>query len=332
MNTAVEFQVMPPLTVDEYNDLHDSIKEHGVQVPITVDENNVVIDGHHRRKIASDLGVDCPQVVKAGLTDTEKRTLALSLNIDRRHLNREQKRALVERSIKADPQLSNREHARRTGADDKTVAARRSELEAGAEIPHLDYRENPQGRPQPATRRRDHTEEDFDRMREELAKEEESELPATLAHKTPYKPGHVLTMDSRATKPLITVGEDGRATSTRESYIKAMNWWRENPRAQQYTAVKETGLPTSAMSETSSALRKNGEIPKVGNSGRSPIEEFGLMATAVKNLGLSVDKLFADGVMDYIDADEMDYYMDGLRDGMKSLRKFQQLAQQISNN
>jgi len=163
-------------------------------------------------------------------------------------------------------------------------------------------------------------------------KKKEKEMPATLAHDTPYKPGHVLTLDSRGTKPLITVGEDGRATSTRESYIKALNWWRENPRAQQYEALKATGLPSGAMSETSSALRKNGEIPKVGNSGRSPIEEFGLMATAVKNLGLSVDKLFADGVMDYIDADEMDYYMDGLRDGMKSLRKFQQLAQQISNN
>lgn len=332
MNTAVEFQVMPPLTVDEYNDLHDSIKEHGVQVPITVDENSIVIDGHHRRKIASEIGIDCPTVVKAGLTDTEKRTLALSLNIDRRHLNREQKRALVERSIKADPQLSNREHARRTGANDKTVAARRADLEESAEIPHFSERVDPRtgNATQPATRRRDHTEEDFDRMREELAKEEE--MPATLAHETPYKPGHVLTMDSRATKPLITVGEDGRATSTRESYIKALNWWRENPRAQQYEALKATGLPTGAMTETSSALRKNGEIPKVSNSGRAPIEEFGLMATAVKNLGLSVDKLFADGVMDYIDADEMDYYMDGLRDGMKSLRKFQQLAQQISNN
>ena len=330
MNTAVEFQVMPPLTVDEYNDLHDSIKEHGVQVPITVDENSIVIDGHHRRKIASEIGIDCPQVVKAGLTDTEKRTLALSLNIDRRHLNREQKRALVERSIKADPQLSDREHARRTGSTHPTVANVRGRMEESGDVESFTTRADSLGRNQPATRRRDHTEEEFDRMREELAKEEE--MPATLAHETPYKPGHVLTMDSRATKPLITVGEDGRATSTRESYIKAMNWWRENPRAQQYTAVKETGLPTSAMSETSSALRKNGEIPKVSNSGRAPIEEFGLLATAVKNLGLSVDKLFADGVMDYIDADEMDYYMDGLRDGMKSLRKFQQLAQQISNN
>lgn len=160
----------------------------------------------------------------------------------------------------------------------------------------------------------------------------EKEMPATLAHKTPYKPGHVLTMDSRATKPLITVGEDGRATSTRESYIKAMSWWRENPRAQQYEAAKATGLPTSAMSETSSALRKNGEIPKVSNSGRAPIEEFGLLATAVKNLGLSVEKMLSEGTFEFIDSEGMDYYMDGLRDGMKSLRKFQQLAQQISNN
>ena len=163
-------------------------------------------------------------------------------------------------------------------------------------------------------------------------KKKEKEMLATLAHETPYKPGHVLTMDSRATKPLITVGEDGRATSTRESYIKAMDWWRENPRAQQYTAVKETGLPTSAMSETSSALRKNGEIPKVSNSGRAPIEEFGLLATAVKNLGLSVEKMLSEGTFEFIDSEGMDYYMDGLRDGMKSLRKFQQLAQQISNN
>ena len=162
--------------------------------------------------------------------------------------------------------------------------------------------------------------------------EMEEDMPATLAHKTPYKPGHVLTRDSRATKPLITVGEDGRATSTRESYIKAMNWWRENPRAQQYTAVKETGLPTSAMSETSSALRKNGEIPKVSNSGRAPIEEFGLLATAVKNLGLSVEKMLSEGTFEFIDSEGIDYYMAGLRDGMKSLRKFQQLAQQISNN
>ena len=159
--------------------------------------------------------------------------------------------------------------------------------------------------------------------------DEEKEMPATLAHKTPYKPGHELVVDRGAA---ITVGEDGRATSDRPGLASALDWWRENPRMQGYEAQKASGMPAQYINRAAAALRKNNEIPKVAHSGRSPIEEFGLMATAVKNLGLSVDKLFADGVMDYIDADEMDYYMDGLRDGMKSLRKFQQLAQQISNN
>ena len=50
----------------------------------------------------------------------------------RRHLNREQRRALIAESLKADPQLSNREHARRTGTSDKTAGDVRSGLEAGA--------------------------------------------------------------------------------------------------------------------------------------------------------------------------------------------------------
>lgn len=67
-------------------------------------------------------------------------------------ITREQKRALVAESLKAYPQLSDREHARRTGANHKTVGAVRRPLEQGGEIPQLDYRENPQGRPQPARR------------------------------------------------------------------------------------------------------------------------------------------------------------------------------------
>jgi hypothetical protein len=149
---AVLFQSMPPLSGDEYAALEQSIKDHGIQVPILVDTEGVVIDGHHRKKIADDLGVHCPRKVLYDATDTEKRTLALSLNLDRRHLSREQRRDLIAASLKADPQLSNREHARRTGASDHTVADIRDDLEEGAQITHLDKRDNPQGRPQPATK------------------------------------------------------------------------------------------------------------------------------------------------------------------------------------
>lgn len=156
MSGAVLFQSMPPLSPDEYEALASSIREHGIQVPILVDENDVVIDGHHRRKIADELGIACPRRHVVDLDDTAKRALSLSLNLDRRHLTREQRRALVAESLKADPQLSNREHARRTGVSDKTVASIRGPLADRAEIPHVSERTDSLGRQQPATKPGDH--------------------------------------------------------------------------------------------------------------------------------------------------------------------------------
>ena len=139
MTAPVLFQFLPPLSPEEYSSLEASIREHGVQVPIVLDENGVVIDGHYRQKIAQELGVHCPRTHVYDLSEAEKRTLALTLNLDRRNLTREQRRAIVEASLKADPQLSNREHARRTGVDDKTVGKARADLEATADIPQLSH-------------------------------------------------------------------------------------------------------------------------------------------------------------------------------------------------
>lgn len=129
------FQVMPRLAADEYADLESDILANGVQVPITVTEDGRIVDGHHRDEIASKHNLHCPRVTATG-SEEELRGLAFSLNLNRRHLNREQRRALIAESLRADPGLSNREHARRTGASDKTVQAVRADEEANAEIPH----------------------------------------------------------------------------------------------------------------------------------------------------------------------------------------------------
>ena len=118
----VKFQALPPLSPEEYEALEKSILANGVLVPIIVDEDGVIIDGHHRDKIAKHHNLPCPREVREAFTDNEKRSLALTLNIDRRHLTRDERRALLEESIKADPQLSDREHGRRTGTDNKTAA------------------------------------------------------------------------------------------------------------------------------------------------------------------------------------------------------------------
>ena len=54
-------------------------------------------------------------------------------------------------SLRADPGLSNREHARRTGADHKTVQAVREESESTGEIPQSETRVSGDGRVRPAS-------------------------------------------------------------------------------------------------------------------------------------------------------------------------------------
>ena len=127
MSSAVRYQVMPPLSSEEYQELHESIKAEGVLEPIHVDEEGVVIDGHHRSKIANELGIPCPVIAHDDLSESQKRSLAFTLNLKRRHLNREQRRALGLESLRLDPIASNREHSKRTGLDHKTIQSIRED-------------------------------------------------------------------------------------------------------------------------------------------------------------------------------------------------------------
>src|ERR1700739_2539866 len=105
-----KYQIMPPLTEEEEAALEKSILDNGVLVPIIVDENSDITYGPHRKKIADKHKLPCKSapVLRDNLvapvtgitTDAEKIAMALTLNLDRRHLTREQKRELLARSIK----------------------------------------------------------------------------------------------------------------------------------------------------------------------------------------------------------------------------------------
>ena len=144
------FQVMPRLSAEEFAELEASILESGVQVPISVSADGLIIDGHHRDEIARKHSLHCPRIVVEG-DEGKLRSLAFSLNLHRRHLSREQKRQVIAESLKADPKLSNVEHARRTGASDKTVNSVRGDLEGRSEIPNVEKRTDTKGRRQPAS-------------------------------------------------------------------------------------------------------------------------------------------------------------------------------------
>jgi ParB-like chromosome segregation protein Spo0J len=81
-----DFQVMPPLSADEYEALKADIKAHGVRVPVDVDENDRILDGHHRVRVCDELGIDYPTRRVTGLSEDAKRDHAFIVNMCRRHL------------------------------------------------------------------------------------------------------------------------------------------------------------------------------------------------------------------------------------------------------
>lgn len=145
------FQVMPPLSDDEYADLRRDIARNGITVPVVYDQRGRLIDGHHRLQIAAELGIEnVPQVVREVVNAQHARSIAYALNLHRRHLSREAKRELLATSIKSDPELSNREHARRVGTSDHTAAVVRDDLEATAQVAQLAERTGADGKARPA--------------------------------------------------------------------------------------------------------------------------------------------------------------------------------------
>lgn len=130
-----KYQVMPPLTPEEFAELKADIAARGVQVPVEYDEDGHILDGYHRVKACRELGLaDWPRVIRAGLSEEEKWTHARKLNLARRHLNREQKQDLIRAQLKATPQMSNRQIAAGLGVNHMTVGTQRKQLESTGEI------------------------------------------------------------------------------------------------------------------------------------------------------------------------------------------------------
>jgi N6-adenosine-specific RNA methylase IME4/ParB-like chromosome segregation protein Spo0J len=139
---ATPYQVMPALSPDEFAALKADIAARGVQVPVEYDEMGNILDGHHRVQACFELGVThWPRLVRHGLSEAEKRRHARRLNLDRRHLNQEQRRDLIAAELRQAPAASDRAIASGLGVDHKTVGSVRDKLEATGEIPQLEQRE-----------------------------------------------------------------------------------------------------------------------------------------------------------------------------------------------
>lgn len=140
--TDTPYQVMPALAPDEFAALKADIAARGVQVPVEYDEMGNILDGHHRVQACFELKIThWPRLVRHGLSEEEKRRHARRLNLDRRHLNHDQRRELIAAELREAPAASDRAIASGLGVDHKTVGTVRDAMESTGEIPQLKARE-----------------------------------------------------------------------------------------------------------------------------------------------------------------------------------------------
>src|SRR6516164_4655013 len=164
-------ELFPLMTPDELRSLGEDILKNGMTSPIVLweaDENTpaVLLDGRNRLD-AIELVIGPPKVnrwsvfvdgrLNRGLVDTfaghvDPYAHVISANIHRRHLTTEQKRELIAKLIKAQPEKSDRQIAETVKASPTTVGTVRAEMEAKGDVSKLDTRRDSKGRKQPARR------------------------------------------------------------------------------------------------------------------------------------------------------------------------------------
>lgn len=120
----MKYQILPPLPDDDFQRLKESIQQHGVLVPLVLDDEGNVLDGHHRLKAVEELKeagvqVQAPPPAICNLDEEDKLERVLSLNVDRRHLTREQRQNLVVRLRERG--WSFQRIAKRLGFDTRTI-------------------------------------------------------------------------------------------------------------------------------------------------------------------------------------------------------------------
>ena len=165
--------LFPMLSKDELKALGEDIRKHGLQNKVVLwtggPDGPMLLDGRNRLD-AMEQVLWAPIVEGGKLSDRICRlwkggdpyAYVISANIHRRHLNVEQRQALLIELIARAPQKSDRQIGKAIGVDGKTVGVARAKGEDVGRIPHVETRTDTKGREQPAKKPR-RTEDDFKR-------------------------------------------------------------------------------------------------------------------------------------------------------------------------
>jgi len=80
-------KLLPKMSEEEFAELKASIKAEGQHYPIIVNENLEVLDGHHRYRACSELGIEPDFEVRRFEDKLLEKKFVIEANLRRRHLN-----------------------------------------------------------------------------------------------------------------------------------------------------------------------------------------------------------------------------------------------------
>jgi hypothetical protein len=150
--------LFPLMEGAEFDALVADIRANGLRDGIVLYENKI-LDGRNRYRACEAAGVspgfrvavqspDQSNIARPLITDPT--AYVISANIHRRHLTAEQKRELIARLIKAQPEKSNRQVAKQVEASHPHVAKVRAEMEKAGDVETVTTSVDTKGRKQPA--------------------------------------------------------------------------------------------------------------------------------------------------------------------------------------
>jgi hypothetical protein len=121
--------VLPSLPPEEYEALRDHIALHGVEEPILVTSDGIIIDGPERLKAVTELNIrKYPIRVVGNLSEKERREMAISLNLFRRHLSESERRHWLEELVRLNPHQSSRDLAAAAKVSQSTAARAKTKV------------------------------------------------------------------------------------------------------------------------------------------------------------------------------------------------------------
>jgi ParB-like chromosome segregation protein Spo0J len=88
--------LVPGLSIQEFDLLKRSIEEKGQWSPIYVNKDGIILDGHHRFKACQELGIAPITSVKEFEDEIEEKLFVIEHNLKRRHLTDSQKIEVAE--------------------------------------------------------------------------------------------------------------------------------------------------------------------------------------------------------------------------------------------